>query len=152
MGRLDWDTTGLVLMTNDGELALRVAHPRYGVKKEYRAQVRGEVSDQVLTLLRTGVQLEDGVTAPAVVAAVSRGPTQSILHITIHEGRNRQVRRMLEAVGHTVLSLHRLRIDGLDDRGLAPGGCRELTPDEVHRLRSAVGMPRTVAVPRKPLT
>ncbi len=149
VGRLDWDSTGLVLMTNDGELALRLSHPRYGVEKEYRVRIRGEVSDHSLTVLQTGIQLDDGPTAPAIVTRVRRRPSESTLHITIREGRNRQVRRMLEALGHSILSLHRCRIGDLDDRGLAPGQYRELTSREVNRLRAAVGLPTTVPSHRK---
>lgn len=140
VGRLDWDTTGLLLLTNDGELALRLSHPRYGVEKEYVVGVRGYLTDRELRALREGVPLEDGITARAAVSLLSRSDSESVVRLVIHEGRNRQVRRMIEAVGHSVVSLHRLRIDGLEERGLLPGAFRRLTQAEVRRLRAAVGL------------
>lgn len=135
VGRLDMDTEGLLLLTNDGDLAHRLMHPSFGVDKEYVAHVEGAPSRAALRRLREGVELDDGPTAPARVAAVA--PT--ILRITIHEGRNRQVRRMCEAIGHPVQRLIRTRIGPLADRRLKPGSWRELTVDELHALeRSAV--------------
>src|SRR4051794_27059707 len=131
VGRLDVDTTGALLLTNDGELAHRLAHPRYGVEKTYVVEVEGEPSDATLQQLRSGVELDDGPTAPAKV----RRLTKNILELTIHEGRNRQVKRMLEAVGHPVTRLHRSEYAGLDVEGLDLGQWRELTSDEVERLR-----------------
>jgi 23S rRNA pseudouridine2605 synthase len=131
VGRLDVDTTGALLLTNDGELAHRLAHPRYGVEKTYVVEVEGEPSDATLQQLRSGVELDDGPTAPAKV----RRLTKNILELTIHEGRNRQVKRMLEAVGHPVTRLHRSEYAGLNVEGLDPGRWRELTSDEVERLR-----------------
>ena len=131
VGRLDVDTTGALLLTNDGELAHRLAHPRYGVEKAYVVEVEGEPTDATLEQLRAGVELDDGPTAPAKV----RRLTKNILELTIHEGRNRQVKRMLEAVGHPVTRLHRSEYAGLDVDGLEPGRWRELTSDEVERLR-----------------
>jgi 23S rRNA pseudouridine2605 synthase len=131
VGRLDVDTTGALLLTNDGELAHRLAHPRYGVEKTYVVEVEGEPSDGTLQQLRSGVELDDGPTAPAKV----RRLTKNILELTIHEGRNRQVKRMLEAVGHPVTRLHRSEYAGLNVEGLDPGRWRELTSDEVERLR-----------------
>lgn len=134
VGRLDADTEGLVLMTNDGELAHRVAHPRHGVEKEYLATVSGgPVSRGALRRLRDGVELDDGVTAPARVSQ----PEPGVLRITIHEGRNRQIRRMCEAVGHRVTRLVRTRIGPLADRRLKPGEWRSLTPDEIIALARA---------------
>jgi 23S rRNA pseudouridine2605 synthase len=133
VGRLDADTEGLLLLTNDGELANRVAHPGRGVAKEYLATVvtsGGPVSPGAIRSLRTGVELEDGRTAPAKVSQ----PSPGVLRITIHEGRNRQVRRMCEAVGYPVARLVRTRIGPLRDPRLAPGAWRELTADEVRRL------------------
>jgi pseudouridine synthase len=132
VGRLDADTTGVLLLTNDGELAHRLAHPKYEVEKVYEAEVEGEPSDEVLRRLETGVELEDGVTAPARVRRLA----PSRVELSIHEGRNRQVRRMLEAVGHPVRRLHRSRYAGLTADGLEPGRWRELTADEVTALRS----------------
>jgi 23S rRNA pseudouridine2605 synthase len=131
VGRLDFDTTGALLLTNDGPLAHRLAHPRYGVEKTYVVDVEGTPSDAVLQALRDGVELEDGRTAPARVRRLRGGA----LELTIHEGRNRQVRRMLEAVGHPVTRLHRSVYAGLTLEGLEPGAWRELEPSEVERLR-----------------
>jgi 23S rRNA pseudouridine2605 synthase len=132
VGRLDADTTGALLLTNDGELAHRLAHPRYGVEKVYEAEVEGEPSDQALDRLRGGVELEDGVTSPARVRRIA----PQTVELTLHEGRNRQVRRMLEAVGHPVRRLHRTAYAGLTLEGLEPGAWRELEPSEVERLRA----------------
>jgi len=144
VGRLDLDSTGLLLLTNDGDLAARLLHPRYHVEKEYLATVRGAVTEAALGRLRRGVLLDDGIAASAVVNLVDvRRPASaqvlSLLRITIHEGRKRQIRRMLEAVGHRVVALHRTRFDGLTDAGLAPGRSRRLSPDEVESLRRAHG-------------
>jgi 23S rRNA pseudouridine2605 synthase len=131
VGRLDVDTTGALLLTNDGELAHRLAHPRYGVEKTYVVEVEGEPTNATLEQLQTGVELDDGATAPAK----ARRLTKNVLELTIHEGRNRQVKRMLEAVGHPVTRLHRSEYAGLDVEGLEPGEWRELTRAEVERLR-----------------
>jgi pseudouridine synthase len=131
VGRLDADTTGAVLLTNDGELAHRLAHPRYGVEKTYVVDVEGEPSDGTIARLASGIELEDGLTAPARARRLGR----SRVELTIHEGRNRQVRRMLEAVGHPVTRLHRSVYAGLTLEGLEPGAWRELEPSEVERLR-----------------
>jgi 23S rRNA pseudouridine2605 synthase len=132
VGRLDADTTGALLLTNDGPLAHRLAHPRYGVEKVYEAEVEGRPDDEALDRLRDGVQLEDGRTAPARVRRL--GPAK--LELAIHEGRKHQVKRMLEAVGHPVTRLHRSRYAGLSVAGLGPGESRELTGAEVEMLRS----------------
>jgi pseudouridine synthase len=136
VGRLDPDTTGVLLLTNDGPLAHRLAHPRYGIEKTYVAEVQGEPSDETLTRLATGVELEDGPTAPARVRRL--GPSR--VELVLHEGRNRQVRRMFEAVGHPVERLRRSRYAGLGPGRLKPGDWRELTRDEVRRLRRSVGL------------
>jgi pseudouridine synthase len=133
VGRLDADTTGALLLTNDGELAHRLAHPRYGVEKVYEATVAGAPSDAALDLLANGVELDDGRTAPARVARLA--PDR--IELTLHEGRNRQVRRMLDAVGHPVQQLHRSRYAGLGLDGLEPGAWRDLSDDELAGLRSA---------------
>jgi len=134
VGRLDADTTGLILLTNDGELAERLTHPRYGVKKVYRATVKpGRVTPRALDALKRGVELEDGRTAPAQV----RQPAPGVVELTIREGRKRQVRRMLEAVGHRVVDLERVAFGPLGLRGLEPGKSRRLTKAEVERLRRA---------------
>jgi 23S rRNA pseudouridine2605 synthase len=131
VGRLDADTTGALLLTNDGELAHRLAHPRYEVEKVYEADVEGEPSDDALARLDRGVELDDGPTAPARVRRL--GPSR--IELSIHEGRKHQVKRMLEAVGHPVLRLHRSRYAGLGLDGVEPGGWRELTQGEVASLR-----------------
>jgi 23S rRNA pseudouridine2605 synthase len=134
VGRLDADTTGALLLTNDGPLAHRLAHPRYEVEKVYEAELEGEPGDEALRRLREGVELEDGRTAPARVRRL--GPSR--VELTLHEGRKHQVKRMLEAVGHAVVRLHRSRYAGLTLEGLRPGESRELEPDEVARLQSLV--------------
>jgi len=136
VGRVDGDKTGVLLLTNDGPLAHRLAHPRYGIEKTYVAEVRGEPSDETLARLATGVELEDGPTAPARVRRL--GPSR--VELVLHEGRNRQVRRMFEAVGHPVERLRRSRYAGLGPGRLKPGDWRELTRDEVRRLRRSVGL------------
>jgi pseudouridine synthase len=132
VGRLDADTTGVLLLTNDGELAHRLALPRYGVEKVYEAEVEGRPSDAALERLREGIDLEDGRTAPA--AARLLGP--STVELTLHEGRKHQVKRMLAELGHPVTRLHRSRYAGLTLEGLEPGAWRELEPGEVARLQS----------------
>ena len=132
VGRLDADTTGALLLTNDGPLAHRLAHPRYEVEKVYEAEVEGEPSEEALRRLRDGVELDDGRTAPARVRRL--GPSK--LELAIHEGRKHQVKRMLEAVGHPVRRLHRSRYAGLTLESLRPGEWRELRPGELARLRA----------------
>jgi 23S rRNA pseudouridine2605 synthase len=135
VGRLDADTEGLLLLTNDGELANRIAHPSHGVDKEYLAEVDGaRVSPGSIRRLRDGVELDDCLTSPAKVSQ----PEPGVLRLTIHEGRNRQVRRMCAAVGHPVKRLVRTRIGPLVDRALAPGEWRELTSAELRMLTEAV--------------
>ena len=132
VGRLDAESTGLILLTNDGELANTLTHPRYEVPKTYRARVgKAPVSDRAVRRLREGVQLEDGLTAPARV----RRDGRDVLEITIHEGRNRQVRRMCEAVGHPVRELQRIAFGPLRLGDLPPGAARRLTGSELDRLR-----------------
>ena len=136
VGRLDADTTGALLLTNDGDLAHRLAHPRYGVPKVYEAEVEGSPAPEALARLRQGVELDDGVTAPA--GARRLGPGR--IELTLHEGRKHQVKRMCEAVGHPVRHLHRSRYAGLDLEGLESGESRELTADEVAALRRLVSL------------
>ncbi len=133
VGRLDMDSEGLVIVTNDGELTHRLTHPSFGVPKEYLVEVEGQPSAGAVRQLREGVELDDGPTAPARVAVVA--PT--LLRMVIHEGRNRQVRRMCEAVGHPVVRLVRTRIGPLADPSLGPGSYRPLSFDEVRSLSSA---------------
>lgn len=137
VGRLDFGTEGLLLLTNDGELAHRLTHPSFGVEKEYVAELQGSPSRAALRRLREGIELDDGVTAPARAALLE----PSVLRLTIHEGRNRQVRRMCDAIGHPVVRLIRTRIGPLADRSLAPGAWRELTGDELRSLQRAVAVP-----------
>jgi 23S rRNA pseudouridine2605 synthase len=139
VGRLDRDTSGALLLTDDGDLAHHVLHPRYGVDKEYVAEVEGTPGDEALETLRRGVLLPDDPrpTAPAVVTVERRTARTARLRLVVHEGRNRQVRRMLDAVGHPVLSLRRERIGPLSLGELAPGEWRVLTPQEVETLRGA---------------
>jgi 23S rRNA pseudouridine2605 synthase len=132
VGRLDADTTGALLLTNDGELAHRLAHPRYEVDKVYEAEVEGVPDAEALRRLGEGVELDDGRSAPARVRRL--GPSQ--IELTIHEGRKHQVKRMCDAVGHPVRRLHRSRYAGLDLAGLAAGEWRDLTDVELKRLRS----------------
>ena len=137
VGRLDVDTTGLIVLTFDGVLANRLMHPRYGVPKTYVARVRGKVSRRALGALRQGVDLEDGLTSPAEVDLKKQSAKTALVEITIHEGRKRQVRRMFAAVGLPVEQLHRRRYGAIADKGLEPGGYRELAGDEVEALRRA---------------
>ncbi len=134
VGRLDMDTEGLLLLTNDGDLTHRLTHPSFGVEKEYLAEVEGAPSRQALRQLREGVELEDGPTAPAKVSLIE----PNAIRLIIHEGRNRQVRRMCEAVGHPVRRLVRTRIGPITDTRLRPGQSRPLSGDEVLAVQRAV--------------
>lgn len=144
VGRLDWDTEGVLLLTNDGDLALRMTHPRYALTKEYAALVEGELSPQTLQRLAQGVTLpgEARPTAPARVWMERRVGDATWVGIELHEGRNRQVRRMFEAVGRPVVRLRRVRVGPLTLAGLAPGASRLLGSAEVAALKHAVGMTR----------
>jgi 23S rRNA pseudouridine2605 synthase len=136
VGRLDADTTGLILLTNDGTLAERLTHPRYEVEKVYRVEVEPpRPSERAMRALRDGVELDDGRTAPARAHVIEPG----VIEIAIHEGRNRQVKRMCEAVGHRVVSLRRIAFGPLRLGRLGSGDARRLTPAEVERLRKATG-------------
>jgi 23S rRNA pseudouridine2605 synthase len=134
VGRLDADTTGALLLTNDGQLAHRLAHPRYGVEKTYVAEVEGDAGEEALQRLRDGIELDDGPTAPARARRLGRDRVELVLH----EGRKHQVKRMLAAVGDPVTRLHRSAYAGLTLEGLEPGACRELTDREVELLRTVV--------------
>lgn len=135
VGRLDWDTEGLLLLTNDGELANRMTHPRHEVEKVYAATVEGSPRKEALIRLEQGVKLSDGWTAPAKVRRLPKEKGQARLELTLHEGRNRQVRRMCEAVGHPVVHLLRLRVAFLSLEGLERGEFRELSPGEIQGLK-----------------
>jgi len=137
VGRLDADTTGALLLTNDGALAHRLAHPRYGVEKTYVAEVKGDPGETALAALREGIELDDGRTAPALARRLGPGRVELVLH----EGRKHQVKRMLEAVGHPVTRLHRSAYAGISADDLEPGASRELTAREVEQLRTS-GRPR----------
>lgn len=140
VGRLDFDTSGLLLFTTDGELSHRLLHPRWHVEKIYRAEVDGAIRDADLERLRTGVQLDDGMTAPARVHAIRVGAT-SYCEIAIREGRKRQVRRMFSAVGHPVLTLERIAFGPIALGSLAAREWRYLSEEEIGALKSAVDRP-----------
>ncbi|HWH34488.1 MAG TPA: pseudouridine synthase [Acidimicrobiales bacterium] len=137
VGRLDLETEGLMILTNDGDLAHRLTHPSRGVDKAYLVQVEGRPSPGVLRRLREGVELEDGMTSPAQVSLTP----PNLLRLVIHEGRNRQIRRMCAAVGHPVVRLARYRIGPLSDPSLVPGAWRHLAPSEVRGLEEAAAGP-----------
>ena len=152
VGRLDYNTEGLLLLTNDGELANLLAHPRYEVEKGYLVRVRGTVTQEQLKLLSSGVELEDGRSAPAVVNLVRESDKNSWLSITIHEGRYRQVRRMCEAVGLLVVRLRRTRYGNLETGHLKPGEFRSLNRAEVDELRDLCTLrakPASIPRPRR---
>ncbi|MCS6862755.1 MAG: rRNA pseudouridine synthase, partial [Abditibacteriales bacterium] len=135
VGRLDFDTEGLLLLTNDGALTNALTHPRHAVPKTYRAWVRGRIRRDALRRLERGVVLDDGPTAPARVRMISQNEHVSVIEIEIHEGRKRQVRRMCAAVGHPVLALRRVRLGDVTLGNLKPGEYRRLTEEEIERLR-----------------
>ncbi len=135
VGRLDFNSEGLLILTNDGELANAVLHPKNRIPKTYRVKIDGFLEDGDIRKLERGIKLEDGMTAPARVRRIKKAKANSWIEITIHEGRKRQVRRMLERVGHPVIKLVRTRINGLELGGLKPGEFRYLTPEEVRRLK-----------------
>lgn len=140
VGRLDADTEGLLILTNDGELANRLAHPSHGVDKTYLATVPGPVSNATLRQLRTGVELEDGPVTCSSARVVQRAGDRVMLEVVIHEGRNRIVRRMCEAVGHPVIDLVRTQFGPLHLGGLRPGQLRPVEGEELRRLYTAVGL------------
>jgi 23S rRNA pseudouridine2605 synthase len=141
VGRLDYDTEGLLLLTNDGDLAAKLTHPRHEINRAYEALVSGIPNDDAIDRLRRGIPLDGRRTLPADVSLVNKGRRDhaGVLLITIREGRNRQVRRMLEAVGHPVQALRRVRFGPLTLRGLKPGEWRELSGDEVEKLKKWKG-------------
>jgi 23S rRNA pseudouridine2605 synthase len=149
IGRLDMDSEGLLLLTNDGELALRMTHPRYGVQKCYVASVQGHVAGEAIERLRRGVMLDGRMTAPAKVRRIPGEGAHEKVEIIIHEGRNRQVRRMLEAVGNPVVRLVRVAVGPLTIRGLKPGQWREIRPEELETLKKALGLQRPAQEPEK---
>lgn len=157
VGRLDYDSEGLLLLTNDGELAARLMHPRHEVERVYHARVRGRPDRHALDRLSAGVTLDGRRTAPARVRLLERpdsiGADQATIEMALHEGRHRQVRRMLEAIGHPVVRLRRVRIGPIEDPDIPPGHWRELTDREVRKLRKGVGLTpgdETVSAPSRP--
>lgn len=135
VGRLDYDSEGLLVVTNDGDFANLLAHPSHQAEKVYVVKIRGKIEEDALQRLRAGVRLEDGVTAPAKVKRIRSAESNCWVQIAIHEGRNRQIRRMFEQVGHPVTRLKRISIHGLTVGGLKPGQYRELSPEEVQHIR-----------------
>ena len=140
VGRLDRDTTGLLLMTNDGELAFRLTHPKFGVKKSYRARVEGLVTEANTKRLEKGIDLEEGRTAPCVVQIEEKTVKETILMVTLHEGKKRQIRRIFEKIGHRVLALERLTYGPLSLGDLRFGQKRELNTHEVKLLEQVTGI------------
>jgi pseudouridine synthase len=140
VGRLDFDVEGALLLTNDGELAYRLMHPKFQVEKVYIARVNGSVSPETALQLEHGVELEDGRTAPARVMILSQGRHASLLRLTLHEGRKREVKRMCAAVGHPLQDLRRVAIGNIRVRGLRPGEWRYLSDNEVAALRKLAGL------------
>jgi 23S rRNA pseudouridine2605 synthase len=137
VGRLDYDSEGLLLLTNDGDLANAILHPKSKIPKTYSVKIEGVLDDKHILKLRKGIRLDDGMTAPAKVKRIRKTEANSWIEITIHEGRKRQIRRMMERLGHSVIKLRRIRIDTLDLGKLKKGTFRYLTPDEVTRLKEA---------------
>lgn len=140
VGRLDFETEGLLLLTNDGELAYRMTHPKFEMKKTYIAWVEGNVMEESLEILRSGVLLEDGKTAPAEVRLLRSEKKKSQVEITIHEGKNRQVRRMCQAVNHPVLTLRRVSAGNLRLKGIKSGEYRYLSAEEEKQLKNRLGL------------
>src|SRR5262249_53709942 len=140
VGRLDFHSAGLLLLTNDGELALRLTHPRYGVRKTYRVKVKGTPTPEALAQLAAGVPLADGVAAPAAARVERSRDGKTWLEITVREGRKHEVRRLCERIGHPVEKLIRVRLGPLALGKLPPGAHRALTEREVHEVRRAVGL------------
>lgn len=134
VGRLDYETSGLIILTNDGDLTYHLTHPKFEIPKKYVVSVEGEIEEENILLLKNGVILEDGITAPAQVRILAIKTNSTLFELTIHEGRNRQVRRMCDAIGHSVVSLHRSQIGPIRDSNLKIGQYRKLSLDEIHQL------------------
>ncbi len=139
-GRLDADTIGVLIFTDDGDLSFRLTHPSYGVDKVYAAEIAGKITDDDVKKIRGGLTLEDGPTAPAHLKIIERGDDSSFVELTIHQGRKRQVRRMFQHIGHPVKSLERLSFGGITARGLPLGAYRPLEQDEIDLLKKTVGL------------
>ena len=148
VGRLDYNTTGLLLLTNDGELALRLSHPRFGISKVYRAKLSSCPTAEDFARLREGVRLDDGVAAPARARVIEKLKTNAWVEIEIHEGRKREVRRIFEALGYFVEKLVRIRVGPVELRGLPLGELRPLTANEIKALKIAVGLAQASSLPR----
>lgn len=140
VGRLDRDTTGLLLMTNDGELAFRLTHPRFGVTKRYQAIVKGVVTSETVKKLEKGIELEDGKTAPCKIEILEQNDQETYLYVVLHEGKKRQIRRIFQHMGHFVRRLERLNFGPLDLGNLRPGEKRELKKKEIDALKKATGL------------
>ena len=140
VGRLDYDTSGLLLLTNDGELANRMTHPRNEMPKVYRAMIDGKIGEEDVNSLQSGIAIEDYKTAPAKVHVIETGKRETIVEITIHEGRNRQVRKMFETLGHVVLRLKRVAIGPLAIEGIEEGKWRYLRKKEIDTLKRTAGL------------
>ncbi len=139
VGRLDFDSSGLLILTDDGELAFRLSHPKFKIEKKYMVRCEGSLSDDNIRRLHEGIELEDGITWPADVDIISRTPNFTRVHMIIHEGRKRQIRRMFHALGHRVTSLSRVKYDGLDLGDLKPGSYRPLSDKEFGQLKASFG-------------
>lgn len=139
VGRLDYDTSGLIILTNDGEFANMLMHPRHEAEKVYRAEIKGRLSADDIERIRNGVDIGGHITAPAHLTIIDESVQRSVVEIRIHEGRNRQVRKMFEAVGHPVIRLKRTAIGGITADGLEEGKWRHLTKEEISMLRSKYG-------------
>lgn len=139
VGRLDYDTSGIIILTNDGEFANRLTHPSYEQEKTYRAQIRGRLNEDEIRMLESGIIIEDYRTSPAKVKVIQTTPRDTTAEITIHEGRNRQVRKMFESVGHPVLRLKRTGIGAIGVGGLEEGSWRYLSKNEIDTLRTGKG-------------
>ena len=150
VGRLDAASTGVLILTNDGDLAERLTHPRYGVAKTYLAEIKGRLTEAEVQKIKSGVWLSDGRTGRTRLRITKRGRDRSLIEITISEGKNRQIRRLLARVGHPVQKLTRIRIGPLTTRGLKPGNYRELRPAEVRQLRG-LGKDAPVGAPGRPV-
>lgn len=140
VGRLDFDSSGLLILTGDGELAFRLAHPRYKIDKKYLVKCDGFMSDEDIERLRKGVELDDGMTWPANIELISRSKNSSRFYITIHEGRKRQIKRMCQALGHSVATLRRVEYGDIKLDSLKAGAYRILKQEEVDLLKSSVGL------------
>ena len=138
IGRLDFDSEGLLLLTNDGDFAHSILHPSKKIPKTYHVKIKGVIEDDKIEKLKRGVKLEDGMTSPSKVKKLRKAEENSWIEITIYEGKKRQVRRMLEKVGHPVLKLKRVRINGINLGNLLPGEIRYLTPEEVSKIKKEI--------------